>query len=126
MSSHRQDGAGTGVTLGCATGIQSFVHTYKDYSIEATSMEIVIHPYSNKEGPFSAPGALGLLSVITGSTGPTDSTDVTFMQHHSISSLATSRKHFPIANLPDPWPNPSLGCNIMSFTFNHDCKLNTA
>src|SRR5438552_18874869 len=50
-----KNGATTGVTLGRATGIESFVRNYNEYGIHSTSMEIDIYPYSHKDGAFSAP-----------------------------------------------------------------------
>lgn len=58
-----KNGATTGVTLGRATGIESFVREYKDYAIHSTSMYIAVYPHSNKDGTFSSPGTPGLLSV---------------------------------------------------------------
>src|ERR1700722_2351321 len=54
-----KNGATTGVTLGCATGIESFVQEYKDHTIHSTSREIAVYPYSNRDGAFSAPGDSG-------------------------------------------------------------------
>jgi hypothetical protein len=83
-----KNGAATGVTLGRATGIESFVREYKDYGISLTSMEIAVYPYSHKDGAFSARGDSGsvvgdansrIVGMLTGGTGLTDSTDVTYV-----------------------------------------------
>ncbi|KAG9080557.1 hypothetical protein FRC06_006442, partial [Ceratobasidium sp. 370] len=75
-----KNGATTGIMLGCATGIKSFICEYKDYAIHLTSMEIAVYPYSNKDGVFSAPGDSGslvgdtnnrIVSMLTGGAGQT-------------------------------------------------------
>jgi hypothetical protein len=78
----------TGVTIGRGTDIESFVRVYDDHGIKSTSMEIAIHPYSHKDGAFSACGDSGsivvdglgrIVGLLTGSSGATDSTDVTYV-----------------------------------------------
>ncbi|KAF8837533.1 hypothetical protein BDN67DRAFT_185210 [Paxillus ammoniavirescens] len=82
-----KNGNSTGVTIGRATGIESFVREYDDYGIRSTSMEVAIYPYSHEDGAFSAPGDSGsviadansrIVGILTGSTGLTDFTDVTY------------------------------------------------
>ncbi|KAH7887979.1 hypothetical protein F5I97DRAFT_1936007 [Phlebopus sp. FC_14] len=64
-------------SIGCGTGIESFIREYDEYGLKRTSMDVTIHPYSHRDGAFSAPGThLGLL---TGGAGTTDSTDVTYL-----------------------------------------------
>jgi hypothetical protein len=79
-----KNGTSTGVTFGRATGIESFVRDYKEYS---TSMEIAIYPYSHKDGAFSALGDSGsvigdannrIVGMLTGGAGQTDSTDIAY------------------------------------------------
>lgn len=83
-----KNGKSTGVTIGRGTGIESFVREYHDYGIQSTSMEIAIHPYSHKDGAFSALGDSGsivvdgvghVVGLLTGGAGNTDSTDVTYL-----------------------------------------------
>ena len=82
-----KNGNKTGVTLGRATGIESFVREYLDNGICTTSMELAIHPFSHKDGAFSAPGDSGsviadangrIVGILTGGSGKNDSTDVTY------------------------------------------------
>jgi hypothetical protein len=83
-----KNGKSTGVTIGRGTDIESFVRVHHDYGIKSTSMEIAIHPYSHKDGAFSAPGDSGsivvdglgrIVGLLTGGSGTTDSTDVTYV-----------------------------------------------
>ena len=82
-----KNGNTTGVTIGRATGIESFVREYNDFGIHSTSIEVAIHSYSHKDGAFSAPGDSGsiianansrIVGIITGGTGQRESTDVTY------------------------------------------------
>jgi hypothetical protein len=83
-----KNGTTTGVTLGRATSIESFVREYKDYAIHSTSMQVAVYPYSHKDRAFSAPGDSGslvgdansrIVGMLTGGAGQTDSTDVTYV-----------------------------------------------
>jgi len=84
-----KNGKTTGVTVGRATGIESFVRTYTEYgTIKSTSMQPAVYPYSHKDGAFSAPGDSGsivvdgggyIVGLLTGGSGTTDSTDVTYL-----------------------------------------------
>jgi hypothetical protein len=82
-----KNGAGTGLTLGRASSIESFVREYKNHAIHSTSMEIAIYSYSHKDGAFSAPGDSGaviadangrIVGMLTGGAGKTDGIDVTY------------------------------------------------
>jgi hypothetical protein len=53
----------TGVTIGCATGANSFVREYFPNGRQETSMEWAILPYNHKSGAFSAPGDSGAIIV---------------------------------------------------------------
>jgi hypothetical protein len=77
----------TGMTIGRATGLMSFVREYHEDGIHETSMELAIYSYGHKDGAFSAPGDSGsiiadgkgrIVGLLTGSTGLRDSTDVTY------------------------------------------------
>jgi hypothetical protein len=80
-----KNGGTTGVTIGCATGIFSFV---RDSETGQESMEWAIFNYDNESGVFSAPGDSGSIIVdglgriggmLTGGTNKgTDGTDVTY------------------------------------------------
>jgi len=61
-----KNGTSTGVTLGRASGIESFVREYKDNynGIHSTSMKIAVYSYSHKDGAFSAPGDSGFVTVL--------------------------------------------------------------
>jgi hypothetical protein len=83
-----KNGTSTGVTLGRASGIESFVRIYDEYRIHSTSTEIAIYSYSYEAGAFSAPGDSGsvigdannrIVGMLTGGAGQTDSTDVTYV-----------------------------------------------
>ncbi|KAF8970664.1 hypothetical protein BDZ97DRAFT_55681 [Flammula alnicola] len=82
-----KNGNTTGVTIGRATGVFSFVRQYFDNGTRWTSMEWAILPYDNKSGVFSAPGDSGSIiadsrgrigGLLTGSAGKTESSDVTY------------------------------------------------
>ena len=82
-----KNGNSTGVTIGRATGIMSFIREYSENGIRRTSMELAIYPYGHKDGAFSAPGDSGsiiadgkgrIVGLLTGGAGLTDSTDVTY------------------------------------------------
>ncbi|KAK0222319.1 hypothetical protein IW262DRAFT_1460632 [Armillaria fumosa] len=83
-----KNGRSTGVTIGRGTGIESFVREYDEYGIKSTSMALAVHPYSHKDGAFSAPGDSGsivvdgqgrIVGLLIGGSGKTDSTDVTYL-----------------------------------------------
>ncbi|KAL4066316.1 hypothetical protein V8B97DRAFT_1980589 [Scleroderma yunnanense] len=82
-----KNGCTTGVTIGRATGIKSFVREYLPDGTRETSMEWAILPYDHKSGAFSAPGDSGAIIVdgkgrigglLTGGAGQAGSTDVTY------------------------------------------------
>lgn len=109
-----KNGATTGVTLGRATGIESFVREYKDYAIYSTSMEIAVYPYSHKDDTFSAPGDSGsvvgdanshIVGMLTSGAGQTDSTDVTYVSPYYFLDERI-KKAFPNSYLY-PIPNPT-------------------
>ena len=82
-----KNGNTTGVTIGRATGIESFVREYDEHDIRSRSMQLTIYPSSHKDGAFSAPGDSGsviadangrIFGILTGGAGRKDSTDVTY------------------------------------------------
>jgi hypothetical protein len=82
-----KNGNGTGVTIGRATGLMSFVREYFEDGTHETSMELAIYPYGHKDGAFSAPGDSGsiiadgkgrIVGLLTGGAGQKDYTDVTY------------------------------------------------
>ncbi|TDL17861.1 hypothetical protein BD410DRAFT_534844 [Rickenella mellea] len=82
-----KNGNSTGVTIGRATGIESFVREYDKKGVRATSMELAIYSYGHKDGAFSAPGDSGaiiadgkggIVGIITGGAGQRGSIDVTY------------------------------------------------
>jgi hypothetical protein len=82
-----KSGKTTGVTIGRATGIFSYVRQYFPNNTYQTSKEWAILPYDNKSGAFSAPGDSGSIIVnssgeiggfLTGGAGKTESSDVTY------------------------------------------------
>jgi len=84
-----KNGTNTGVTLGRATGIVSFLRDYNEYgAICSTSVEIPVYAYSHKDGAFSNCGDSGsvicdgksrIFGMLTGCTGQNDITDVTYV-----------------------------------------------
>ncbi|KAK0477396.1 hypothetical protein IW261DRAFT_1566300 [Armillaria novae-zelandiae] len=83
-----KNGKSIGVTIGRGTGIASFVREYLEDGIKSTSMAVAIHPYSHKDGAFSAPEDSGsvvvdghgrIVGLLIGGSGTTNSTDVTYL-----------------------------------------------
>ena len=87
-----KSGCATGVTIGRATGVKSYVREYFPDGTHQTSMELAILPYDQESrAPFSAPGDSGATIVdskgrigglLTGGSGnmkeDPDSTDITY------------------------------------------------
>ncbi|KAF8259310.1 hypothetical protein EI94DRAFT_1813513 [Lactarius quietus] len=99
-----KSGNTTGLTVGRATGIKSFVREYDDHDgIHSTSMELAIYSCSYKDGAFSAPGDSGsviadpngrIVGIITGGAGRANSIDVTYASpYHWIEE--SIKKAFP-------------------------------
>jgi len=59
-----KNGNATGVTIGRATGIFSYVRKYSSNNTHQTSTEWAILPYDNKSGAFSARGDSGSIKDI--------------------------------------------------------------
>ena len=104
-----KDGSTTGVTIGRANGIMSFVREYSNNNCHQESKEWAILPYDHKSGPFSARGDSGAVvvdgqgrigGIITGGSGTTSSTDISYVT--PIGFLLKSIK----ANFPDAHLNP--------------------
>ncbi|KIO20232.1 hypothetical protein M407DRAFT_30084 [Tulasnella calospora MUT 4182] len=102
-----KNGGKSGVTVGRATGIESFVRVNGPGGLTWTSREIAVYSYSKTDGPFSAPGDSGSIVVnwqgriigqIHAGAGSTDSTDVTYLTpFHWL--LEQIKKAFPDAFL---------------------------
>jgi hypothetical protein len=82
-----KNGNSTGVTIGRATGIFSYVREYFNNGTHQTSMEWAILPYDQKSGVFSGPGDSGSIIVdsrgrigglLTGGAGKTEDSDITY------------------------------------------------
>jgi hypothetical protein len=82
-----KNGNTTGVTIGRATGIESFVREYDNYAIRSTFMAIAVYSDSYQDGAFSASGDSGsviadvngrIVGILIGGAGQKDSTDVTY------------------------------------------------
>jgi hypothetical protein len=82
-----KSGMSTGVTIGRATNIESFIREYDEDGNRMTSMGLAIYSYGHKERAFSAPGDSGsiiadgmgrIIGLLTGGAGQTDSIDVTY------------------------------------------------
>jgi hypothetical protein len=81
-----KNGKTSGVTIGRANGIFSYVRKYFDNKTHQTSKEWAILPYDYKSG-FSAPGDSGSIIVdgrgrigglLTGGAGEVESSDITY------------------------------------------------
>lgn len=109
-----KNGGATGVTLGRATSIKSFVREYKNDAIYSTSMMIAIYSYSYEDGAFSAPGDSGsvvagtdgrIVGMLTGGAGQSNYTDVTYVSaYHTLDERI--KKAFPSYHL-FPIRNPT-------------------
>jgi hypothetical protein len=82
-----KNGNATGVTIGRATGIFSYVREYFNDNTHQTSMEWAILGYDTSSGPFSRPGDSGSIiadglgrigGLLTGGAGKTESSDITY------------------------------------------------
>ncbi|KAG9111561.1 hypothetical protein FRC07_008046 [Ceratobasidium sp. 392] len=82
-----KSGSATGVTIGRANGIFSYVRKYLSNNMYETSMEWAILPYDSKSGAFSAPGDSGSIiadgrgrigGLLTGGAGKADRSDITY------------------------------------------------
>ena len=82
-----KNGNATGVTIGRATGIFSYIRQYFVNQTHQTSMEWAILPYDNDSKAFSAPGDSGSIiadglgrigGLLTGGVGKTEYTDITY------------------------------------------------
>jgi hypothetical protein len=105
-----KNGCTTGVTIGRATGVKSFVREYFPDGAQETSMEWAILPYDHKSGAFSAPGDSGAVVVddkgrigglLIGGAGQTESTDVTYASPFYW-LLQRIQTRFPNAHLYQP------------------------
>ena len=102
-----KSGAATGVTIGRANGVFSYVRTYFQNHTHQTSMEWPILPLDSKSGVFSARGDSGSIIVdgrgrigglLTGISGKTLSPDITYATPF-FWLLPRIQKHFPHAHI---------------------------
>lgn len=102
-----KDGSTTGVTIGRASGIMSYVRVYFKDSHE-TSKEWAILPYDTKSGTFSDRGDSGAVIVdglgrigglLTGGCGITDSSDITYATPITFLVKSIKANGFPNAHL---------------------------
>lgn len=105
-----KSGCATGVTIGRATGVMSFVRKYFSNGRDETSMEWAIMAEDRHSGPFSARGDSGAIIVdgkgrigglITNGIGQTDSTDITYATPFSW-LLRRIKARFPAAHSYQP------------------------
>jgi len=82
-----KNGIATGLTIGRATGIFSYVREYFTNGTHQTSTEWAILPYDHKSGVFSAPGDSGSIiadsrgrigGLLTGGAGTMEDSDITY------------------------------------------------
>ena len=68
--------------------MESYTPTFSEYSIEKTSTETAVYPYSNKDGAFSDRGDSGsivadskdrVVGLLVAGAGATEGTDVTYL-----------------------------------------------
>jgi hypothetical protein len=77
-----KNGNTTGVTIGRATGTESFIREYDNYGIHSTSMGVATYLYGYGDGDFSTPGDSGSViadandCIVTGGAGKADYIDV--------------------------------------------------
>jgi len=111
-----KNSATTGVTLSRATGIESFVCEYKDYTISWTSMEIAVYPYSHKDGAFSTSGDSGsvigdtnscIVGMLTSGASQTDSTDITYVSPYYFLNECIKKAFYNFYLYPIPKPTPA-------------------
>jgi hypothetical protein len=84
-----KNGTSTGITIGRASGMMSFVREYFPSGKHETFIQLAIYPYDQKDGAFSAPGDSGsiivdpntrrIVGLLTGGAGNTEDTDVTYV-----------------------------------------------
>ena len=83
-----KSGNATGVTIGRANGVFSYVRQYFNNGTHQTSKEWAILSYDKKSGAFSAPGDSGALiadalgrfgGLLTGGSGTTEDLDITYV-----------------------------------------------
>ncbi|KAH9929983.1 uncharacterized protein B0H18DRAFT_873455, partial [Fomitopsis serialis] len=111
-----KNGSATGVTIGSATGVFSYVREYCGDGTKQTSVEWSILPYDRKSGDFSAAGDSGSVIVdrrgrigglLTGGTGDphtgdtsdTESTDITYATPFAWLFQRIKANGFPDAHL---------------------------
>jgi hypothetical protein len=102
-----KNGSATGVTIGRANSIMSFVREYFDDGSDQTSKEWAVLSYDKKSGVFSAPGDSGAVVVdgqgriggllTRGTRGLTDSLDVTYVTPISFLLKSIKANGFPKA-----------------------------
>jgi hypothetical protein len=113
-----KNGFATGVTVGRATGVFSYVREYLHDQTFRTSMEWAILPHGNKSGLFSADGDSGSLIVdgrgrygglLTGGTrkAATESSDITYATPIWWLLPVIKSNGFPDAHL-----NPTMDSNV--------------
>lgn len=99
-----KNGNATGVTIGRATGIESFV---RDDNTGEESLAWAVYNYDNKSGVFSALGDSGsmvadglgrMVGMLNGGAGKTESSDVTYVTPMCW-LWPRVKTHFPDANL---------------------------
>jgi hypothetical protein len=82
-----KNGTSTGVTMGRAAGMMSFVREYFQNGDRETFMALAIYSYGHKDGAFSAPGDSGsiiadrtgrIVGLLIGGSGQKDAIDVTY------------------------------------------------
>lgn len=103
-----KNGSATGVTIGRASGIMSYVREYFENGDHQTSKEWPILPYDVKSGPFSAPGDSGAVIVdgrgwigglLTGGAGTKAKSDITYATPISFLLKSIKANGFPNAHL---------------------------
>ncbi|KIM75663.1 hypothetical protein PILCRDRAFT_92001 [Piloderma croceum F 1598] len=103
-----KNGNATGVTIGCATGIFSYIHKYFSNNTHQTSTEWAILPYNNKLGAFSTCSDSGSIivdslghigGILTGGAGKTVSSDITYATPFFWLLLRIKKNGFPHTHL---------------------------
>lgn len=102
-----KDGAATGLTIGRASGIMSFVREYADDGTHRTSKAWAILPYDGQAGVFSGPGDSGAVVVdgigriggmIFGGTGKTaERLDITYATPFTVIEKSIKAKYSDVS-----------------------------
>lgn len=108
-----KSGSATGVTIGRANGIKSYIRKPTGFGTSGKSKEWSILSYDSTSGPFSTPGDSGAVIVdghgrigglLTAGAGMTDSSDITYATPIAFILKSIKANGFPHAHPFNPTP----------------------